>query len=169
MIDLRSDTVTVPTPAMRQAMATAPVGDDVYDEDPTIHALEERAAELLGHDEAVFLPTATMANQIALRTLTQPGDEVLAEELAHVLGHSGAAGVFLRSGAQAGILAQVRDRLPLFDNVRHRIPDGVEEHEHRPDVVPVGDRHELVHPLEEADRVLLPELVVEEHPHRVHA
>ena len=84
MIDLRSDTLTQPTPEMRRAIAAAEVGDEQKREDPTVIALEERAAELLGHDEAVFLPTATMANQIALRTLTQPGDEVLAEELAHV-------------------------------------------------------------------------------------
>jgi threonine aldolase len=84
VIDLRSDTLTKPTPEMRRAIAAAEVGDEQKREDPTVIALEERAAELLGQDEAVFLPTATMANQIALRTLTQPGDEVLAEELAHV-------------------------------------------------------------------------------------
>jgi threonine aldolase len=84
VIDLRSDTLTQPTPEMRRAIAAAEVGDEQKREDPTVIALEERAAELLGHDEAVFLPTATMANQIALKTLTQPGDEVLAEELAHV-------------------------------------------------------------------------------------
>ena len=84
MIDLRSDTLTQPTSEMRRAIAAAEVGDEQKREDPTVIALEERAAELLGHEEAVFLPTATMANQIALRTLTQPGDEVLAEETAHV-------------------------------------------------------------------------------------
>ena len=84
MIDLRSDTLTQPTPQMRRAIADAEVGDEQKREDPTVIALEERGAELLGHEEAVFLPTATMANQIALRTLTEPGDEVLAEEMAHV-------------------------------------------------------------------------------------
>ncbi|HUC34930.1 MAG TPA: GntG family PLP-dependent aldolase [Gaiellaceae bacterium] len=84
MIDLRSDTLTQPTPEMRRAIAEAVVGDEQKREDPTVIALEERAAELLGHEEAVFLPTATMANQIALRTLTEAGDEVLAEEMAHV-------------------------------------------------------------------------------------
>ena len=84
MIDLRSDTLTQPTPEMRRAIADAEVGDEQKREDPTVIALEERAAELLGHEEAVFLPTATMANQIALRTLTEPGDEVIAEEMAHV-------------------------------------------------------------------------------------
>ena len=84
MVDLRSDTLTRPTPEMRRAIADAEVGDEQKREDPTVIALEERAAELLGHEESVFLPTATMANQIALRTLTEPGDEVLAEETAHV-------------------------------------------------------------------------------------
>jgi threonine aldolase len=84
VIDLRSDTLTQPTAEMRRAIAEAEVGDEQKREDPTVIALEERAADLLGHDEAVFLPTATMANQIALRTLTEPGDEVLAEEMAHV-------------------------------------------------------------------------------------
>jgi threonine aldolase len=84
VIDLRSDTLTQPTLEMRRAIADATVGDEQKREDPTVIALEERAAALLGHEEAVFLPTATMANQIALRTLTEPGDEVLAEEMAHV-------------------------------------------------------------------------------------
>jgi threonine aldolase len=84
VVDLRSDTLTQPTPEMRRAIADAEVGDEQKREDPTVIALEERAAELLGHEEAVFLPTATMANQIALRTLTEPGDEVIAEEMAHV-------------------------------------------------------------------------------------
>ena len=84
MIDLRSDTLTQPTPAMRRAIANAVVGDEQKREDPTVASLEERAADLLGQEEAVFLPTATMANQIALRTLTEPGDEVIAEGMAHV-------------------------------------------------------------------------------------
>jgi threonine aldolase len=84
VIDLRTDTLTQPTSAMRQAIAEAVVGDEQKREDPTVIALEERGAALLGQDEAVFVPTATMANQIALRLLSEPGDEVLAEELAHI-------------------------------------------------------------------------------------
>ena len=76
-IDLRSDTVTRPTPGMRRAMAEAEVGDDVFGEDPTIQALEERTADLLGKEAAVFVPSGTMANQIAVGVNTQPGDEVL--------------------------------------------------------------------------------------------
>ena len=84
MIDLRSDTLSQPSDGMRKAMANAVVGDEQKREDPTVIALEESAAELLGQEEAVFVPTATMANQIALRILSEPGDEVLAESLAHV-------------------------------------------------------------------------------------
>src|SRR5919109_5531722 len=84
VIDLRSDTLTQPTPGMRKAIAEAVVGDEQKREDPTVIALEERAAELLGQEEAIFVPTATMANQISLRVLSEPGDEVLAEASAHV-------------------------------------------------------------------------------------
>jgi threonine aldolase len=84
MIDLRSDTLSQPSEGMREAMATAVVGDEQKREDPTVIALEERGAEVLGQEAAVYVPTATMANQIALRILSEPGDEVLAESLAHV-------------------------------------------------------------------------------------
>ena len=84
MIDLRSDTVTRPTDEMRDAMATADVGDDVYGEDPTINELEARAAEVVGTDAALFVPSGTMGNQIALRVHTDRGDEVLLEEHAHI-------------------------------------------------------------------------------------
>lgn len=83
-IDLRSDTVTRPTPEMRRAMAEAEVGDDVYGEDPTIRALEERTAHLLGKEAALFVPTGTMANQIAVGVHTEPGDELLCDPTAHV-------------------------------------------------------------------------------------
>jgi len=85
MVDLRSDTLTQPTPGMRRAMAEAVVGDEQKREDPTVIALEERVAELLGHEEAVYLPTATMANQIALKLHGRPGDVLVAEEHSHVL------------------------------------------------------------------------------------
>jgi threonine aldolase len=85
MIDLRSDTQTKPTPEMRAAIASAEVGDEQKREDPTVTELERRGAELLGQEEAVFVPTATMANEIALRTLGEPGDEVVAEENSHIL------------------------------------------------------------------------------------
>jgi threonine aldolase len=84
MIDLRSDTLTQPTAGMRRAMADAVVGDEQKREDPTVIALEERAADLLGQQEAIYLPTATMANQIALRLLSEPGDEVVADAGSHI-------------------------------------------------------------------------------------
>ena len=85
MIDLRSDTLTKPTPAMLAAMASAEVGDEQFHEDPTVNELQRRMAELLGHEAAVFLPTATMANQVALRAQTRPGSVILAEERTHIL------------------------------------------------------------------------------------
>jgi threonine aldolase len=85
VIDLRSDTLTQPTAEMRQAIAGAAVGDDQKREDPTVNELERRGAEFLGHEEAVFLPTATMANQIALQILGRPGDALLVERHAHIM------------------------------------------------------------------------------------
>jgi threonine aldolase len=87
IIDLRSDTVTRPTPAMRKAMAQAEVGDDVYGEDPTVNRLEERAAEILGREAALFVPSSTMGNQIAIRVHTDPGREVICEERSHILNY----------------------------------------------------------------------------------
>jgi threonine aldolase len=85
VIDLRSDTVTTPSPGMRAAIAAAEVGDEQKREDPTVIALERRVAELLGHEDAVFLPTASMANAIALKLLSRPGDVLIAERHSHVL------------------------------------------------------------------------------------
>ncbi|HVC47363.1 MAG TPA: GntG family PLP-dependent aldolase [Terracidiphilus sp.] len=85
LIDLRSDTVTRPTPEMRAAMAAAEVGDDVYGEDPTVNLLEKRAAEVFGREAALFVPTGTMGNQIAIRLHTEPGQEVICESRAHIL------------------------------------------------------------------------------------
>jgi len=99
LIDLRSDTVTKPTPAMRRAMFEAPVGDDVFGQDPTVNALQEKAAALLGHEAALFVPSGTMANQLAIKILTRPGDEVLLEAGSHPFNfESGAAAVI--SGVQ---------------------------------------------------------------------
>jgi threonine aldolase len=85
MIDLRSDTVTRPTPAMRRAMAEAEVGDDVYREDPTVNALEKRAAEIMGKEAGLFVPTGTMGNTIAVKMHTEHGQEVIADSRAHLL------------------------------------------------------------------------------------
>src|SRR5438270_774031 len=84
-VDLRSDTVTQPTPEMRRAMAEAEVGDDVYGEDPTVNRLEQRAAEIFGREAAIFVPTGTMGNQIAIKIHTHHGQEVICEERAHII------------------------------------------------------------------------------------
>lgn len=101
-IDLRSDTVTQPTPGMREAMARAEVGDDVYGEDPTCRELEERVAGLLGHEAALFTATGTLANQLGVRVLTPPGSELVCDSAAHVVraeqgGHAVLAGVTTRT------------------------------------------------------------------------
>jgi threonine aldolase len=87
MIDLRSDTVTKPTPAMRRAMAEAEVGDDVYLEDPTVNRLQERAAEILEKEAALFVPSGTMGNQICIKLLARPGTEVVLEERSHIFNY----------------------------------------------------------------------------------
>ena len=102
MIDLRSDTVTKPTAAMRRAMAEAEVGDDVYREDPTVNRLEQRAAEIMGKEAALFVPTGSMGNVIAIKLHTRPGDEVICDDHSHILDwelgtHSWFSGCVLRS------------------------------------------------------------------------
>src|SRR3954469_4335064 len=91
MIDLRSDTVTRPTPDMRRAMADADVGDDVYGEDPTVNRLQERAAEIFEKEAALFVPTGSMGNQIAVKLHTRPGNEVVIEERGHIFNYEMAA------------------------------------------------------------------------------
>jgi threonine aldolase len=97
-IDLRSDTVTRPSPAMRRAMAEAPVGDDQYGDDPSINLLQERVAQLLGKEAALFVPSGTMANQIGLKLLTHPGDDVVLGHETHIVWHESGAGA-----ANAGV------------------------------------------------------------------
>ena len=104
-IDLRSDTVTRPTDAMRAAMACAPVGDDQYGEDPSTNRLQARMAELLGKEAALWLPTGTMANQVALRTLTRPGDEVVASRESHAAWHE-VGGAAANAGVQIHEIGQ---------------------------------------------------------------
>lgn len=128
VIDLRSDTVTRPTPAMRAVMAEAEVGDDVFGEDPTINALQKKVAVLLGKEKAILVPSGTMANQLAIRTHTQAGDEVILEETSHPYNFEGGAGAAL-SGVQfkclkglRGILeaSQVEEAIRPLD---HHYPD----------------------------------------------
>src|SRR6516225_2505389 len=97
VIDLRSDTITRPTPAMRAAMHSAEVGDDVFSEDPTVNRLEERVAGLLGKEAALFVPSGTMSNQICVKAHTQPGDELLCEANCHIYNNE-AGGPAMLSG-----------------------------------------------------------------------
>lgn len=108
-IDLRSDTVTLPSPAMRKAMAEAPVGDDQYGEDPSVNRLQERVAELLGKEAALFVPSGTMANQVALQVLTRPGDDVVIGQESHIAWHEAGA-----SGSNAGVQFTVIGKGGLF-------------------------------------------------------
>jgi len=140
LIDLRSDTVTLPSTEMRRFISEAPLGDDVFGEDPTILRLEDETAQLLGHEAAVFMPSGTMSNQIAIRAHTQPGDELICEENAHIFvweagGPAIHSGVTCRTVAgRAGILSledlegkirpqndhYTRSRLVCLENTHNR-------------------------------------------------
>src|SRR5215471_16861668 len=109
MIDIRSDTVTQPTREMLDAMLRAQVGDDVFGEDPTVNALQEKAADLFGKEAALFCPSGTMSNQIGIKVHTQPGDEVICDELAHVYLYEG-GGIAANSGASVRLLKGVNGR-----------------------------------------------------------
>ncbi len=127
VIDLRSDTVTRPTPAMREAMAAAEVGDDVYGEDPTVNRLQERSAQLLGMEAALFVASGTMANQASLLAQTRPGDVVLAGENAHVLLYeSGAAAAFgglqLQTLGRGGVFSGADVRAAVHPEDVHYAP-----------------------------------------------
>jgi threonine aldolase len=108
-VDLRSDTVTLPSEGMRQFMAAAPVGDDQYGEDPSVNRLQEKIADLLGKEAALFVPSGTMANQIALKLLTSPGDEVIVGDEAHIVWHESGA-----SAANSGVQFSVVGRGGVF-------------------------------------------------------
>src|SRR4030042_3027623 len=110
LIDLRSDPVTNPTPAMRKAMVEAEVGDDVFGEDPTVNALQEKVANLLGKEAVLFTPSGTMANQLSIKSHTQPGDEVIIEATSHPYNLEGGAGAAL-SGLNFLCLKGVRGLL----------------------------------------------------------
>ena len=103
IIDLRSDTVTKPTQGMLEAMMSANVGDDVYKEDPTVNALEQRIAKMFGMEEALFFPTGTMANQTALKLHTNPGDQIICDKYAHIFNYEG-GGASFNSGASCKLI-----------------------------------------------------------------
>ncbi|HSC52819.1 MAG TPA: GntG family PLP-dependent aldolase [Phnomibacter sp.] len=110
MIELRSDTFTKPSPAMLEAMMAAPVGDDVFGEDPTVNRLETMVAELFGMEAALFCPSGTMTNQIAIKAHTQPGDEVICDELSHVYQYEG-GGIAFNSGCATKLIHGNRGRI----------------------------------------------------------
>ena len=111
-IDLRSDTVTRPTSEMKKAMFNAKVGDDVFRDDPTVNALEEKAAKLFGHEAALYVASGTMANQIAIKVHTQPGDEVVCDKLAHIYNYEG-GGIAYNSGCSVRLLDGDRGRFTV--------------------------------------------------------
>jgi threonine aldolase len=120
MIDLRSDTITKPTPAMRSAMVKAKVGDDVFGEDPTVNRLEEKVAQLFGFEAGLFVPSGTMSNQLSINVLTSAGDEVLIDEMGHVFNYESSAAAHL-SSVQLRPLSGHRGKLSpelLQDTVR---------------------------------------------------
>jgi len=121
LVDLRSDTVTTPTPEMRRAMANAEVGDDVYAEDPTVNRLQERAAALLGKEAALFVPSGTMGNEIAVKVHTHPGDEVLIDEDAHIVKWELGAAAFI-SNVQLHTLPNQRGIVPVGEYARRIHP-----------------------------------------------
>jgi len=153
-IDLRSDTVTRPSAAMRKAMAQAEVGDDVYGEDPTVQRLQELAAALVGHEAALFVPSGTMANQAAIRVLGSPGEVMLAGEGAHVLRYEGGA-----AAARWGVQIETLGSGGFFDASEVRaalVPD--DAHYARIAAVAVENTHNIsggrVWPRETLDEVV---------------
>ncbi len=122
IIDFRSDTVTRPTPAMLEAMMHADVGDDVYGEDDSVNALQGKAAELFGKEAALFCPSGTMTNQIGIKVHTQPGDEIICDEVAHIYLNEG-GGIAANSGASVRLLKGRNGRFTaqqVLDNVNRR-------------------------------------------------
>jgi threonine aldolase len=155
VIDLRSDTKTKPTPGMRRAIAEAEVGDEQRREDPTVNLLEARVAELLGQEEAVYVPTATMANEIALRLHGEPGDEVICEEHQHIL-IAELGGPAVHSGLQTRGLPGIAGRISP-EQIRAYANTVVEHHMPTTRMVSIENTHNAsggrVWPLEELDAV----------------
>ncbi|HEU0195299.1 MAG TPA: GntG family PLP-dependent aldolase [Gaiellales bacterium] len=154
-IDLRSDTVTRPTPEMRRAMAEAEVGDDVWGDDPTVIELEREVAAMLGKEAAVYVPSGAMGNQICVRSHTRPGDEMLIHERAHVVVHE-QGGAAVLSGVQTRTLAGAGGVLEI-DLLERELRDPADPHHARQSLVcvenTVGEMGGLVHPQEAVERV----------------
>ncbi len=163
IVDLRSDTVTLPTPEMREAMKNAEVGDDVYGEDPTMRRLQEVSAEKIGKEDAIFVVSGTMGNQVALKTHTQPGDEIILEENAHIY-HYEVAAMAAISGVQPSLIKgdrgvlvperieavirpsnyhSPRTRLVCMENTHNRAGGTVTSPQRTQEIVEVAKRHNL--------------------------
>ena len=127
IIDLRSDTVTKPTKGMHEAMMTAEVGDDVFGEDPSVKALEQKCASILGMDAAVFCPSGTMTNQIGIRILTQPYDEVICYKGSHIYKYEG-GGVAGNSLASVRLLEGHRGRISV-EEIEGNINNAADAHQ----------------------------------------
>src|SRR6266849_5072752 len=154
MIDLRSDTVTRPTPGMWAAIGAAEVGDDVFDEDPTVHRLQDRVAGLLGKEAALFVPSGTMSNQICLKAQTQPGDEIICESTCHIYNFE-AGGPAVLSGVTCRTLEGeygILDVSQLEDKIRK-----VDDHLVRTRVIALENTHNRgggrVYPLEKIEAI----------------
>ncbi len=139
LIDLRSDTVTRPTAGMRKAMAAAEVGDDVYGEDPTINALQDRVAALLGKEAAVWVPTGTMANQIALGSLAGMGDEIICDRSSHVVNYEGGA-ISALWGVQSLVVDGPRG-IFTAEAVKAALRSGQTDHDPRQKAVAIENTH----------------------------
>ena len=139
MIDVRSDTVTQPTLAMRQAMFDAPVGDDVYGDDPTVKQLETLAANILGKEAALFVPSGTFGNQLAILTHCQRGDEVILDEECHIVWHE-TGGAAVIAGVQLRTIASA-DGMPDAAEIRKRIRVGDDIHSPRTGLICLENAH----------------------------
>lgn len=138
MIDLRSDTVTRPTHAMLQAMFDARVGDDVFDEDPTVNALQLKAAGLFGKEAALFCPTGTMTNQVSLKVLTQPLQEVICDKNSHIYYHEG-GGLMFNSGLSVRLINGNYGKISADDVLQNVNPDTI--HQPQTAVVAIENTH----------------------------
>jgi threonine aldolase len=142
IVDLRSDTVTRPSQEMRRAMADAPVGDDVFGDDPTVNAFEAFVADLLGKEAGVFVPSGTMSNQLAIRAQTQPGDDMILHERAHIHRYEG-GGAALLSGVTTRTLDSLDGTLPV-DELDGRFNDAyADPHQTRSRLVCMENTHNL--------------------------
>jgi threonine aldolase len=155
-IDLRSDTVTRPTPGMRAAMAAAEVGDDIFSDDPTINRLQERVAELLGKEAALFMPSGTMSNQTAIKTHTQPGDELICDANSHIC-HYETGGPAALSGVMCRTVEGVNGLLHVKQ--LEGLPRGLNDHNPHTTLICLENTHNrgggAIYPLEQLADICL--------------